>query len=562
MIIRNLSSYIKDYGLHAAAVRAADRLLKRRAEEVSYDRWLQRSRKSSRDYTRMAKEKFAWNPVIAVKAFMNREDRTPFMQSVNLQICRNVRPFRKCQDPDYILIVGTGCILAPDLLWQAVNMLNDEGLTKSVLKDAPALIYFDSDRIGSDGRKTDPAFRPEYDPDLLESVNYMGEVVLVRADLALEAGLPSDDASGLHKFLKKICASAHEQPGREGLGAVRHIPQILYHEITDAESEETSSLMRDMTAGSGAPGSGTARRKEPLVSVLIPNKDHAQDLEKCIESLQKVNSWQNLEILILENNSEDPETFACYDRLCGTDDRIRVLKYGKPFNYSAVNNFGAEHAEGEYLLLLNNDTVILKEDSIARLVELVSREDTGAAGALLYYPDGSIQHAGIILGHGGIAGHAFAGERSGRDLGSFPGLVYDHTHNVSAVTGACLMVSRKVWQEAGGMDEDLAVAFNDVDFCMRLRRHGLKILLCPQAQLIHNESVSRGAEDSPEKVARFHREIGIMASRWEAELEAGDPFYNPNLTLTGRSWTCRDELREKAKPYLKYLHSMAEVTKP
>ena len=168
----------------------------------------------------------------------------------------------------------------------------------------------------------------------------------------------------------------------------------------------------------------------------------------------------------------------------------------------------------------------------------------------------NLAYAGIILGHGGIAGHAFAGERSGRDLGFFPGLVYTHTHNVSAVTGACLMVRKQVWQEAGGMDEDLEIAFNDVDFCMRLRRDGRKILMCPQAQLYHNESVSRGAEDSPEKIARFHREIGIMVSRWETELEAGDPFYNPNLTLTGRSWTCRDELREAAKPYLKYLHSM------
>ena len=555
MIIRNLSSYIKDYGLHAAAVRAADRLLKRKAEEVSYDRWLQRSRKSSRDYARMGKEEFVWNPVISIKAFMDHEDRTPFMQSLSLQIYRNVRSFRNCPGSEYLMIVGAGCILAPDILWQAVNMLNDEGLTESVLKDAPSLIYFDSDRIGPEGRKTDPAFRPEYDPDLLERVNYMGEVVLVRTDLAMEAGLPSDGGQSLHSFLKNICALTDEQPGQEGRGAVRHISEILYHETGDANLSAISSLEREEPAVR-ADADIAFGTKEPLVSVLIPNKDHKEDLEKCIESLQKVNAWQNLEILILENNSEDPETFSYYDRIRRNDRRIRILEYGLPFNYSAVNNFGAEYAEGEYLLLLNNDTVILREDSIASMVRLVHKEDTGAAGALLYYPDGSIQHAGIILGHGGIAGHAFAGERSGRDLGFFPGLVYTHTHNVSAVTGACLMVRKQVWQEAGGMDEDLEVAFNDVDFCMRLRRNGLKVLMCPKAQLYHNESVSRGAEDSPEKIARFHREIGIMVSRWEKELEEGDPFYNPNLTLTGRSWTCRDELREAAKPYLKYLHSM------
>ena len=556
MIIRNLSSYIKDYGLHAAAVRAADRLLKRKAEEISYDRWLQRSRKSSRDYARMVKEEFVWNPVIGIKAFMDYEDRTPFMQSLNLQIYRNVRSFRKCPDSEYLLIVGAGCILAPDILWQAVNMLNDEGLTESVIRDAPALIYFDSDRIGPQGRKTDPAFRPEYDADLLDSVNYMGEVVLVRTDLAMEAGLPSDGEASLHSFLKKVCALTGEQPGQEGTGAVRHIPEILYHETGDAHLSEASMPEPEAPEVSSDPDSAPAAGEQPLVSVLIPNKDHTEDLERCIESLRNVNTWQNLEILILENNSEDPATFAFYDRLRREDRRIKILEYGLPFNYSAVNNFGAEYSEGEYLLLLNNDTVILKGDSIAQLVRLVRKEDTGAAGALLYYPDGSIQHAGIILGHGGIAGHAFAGERSGRDLGFFPGLVYTHTHNVSAVTGACLMVRKQVWQEAGGMDEDLEIAFNDVDFCMRLRRDGRKILMCPKAQLYHNESVSRGAEDSPEKIARFHREIGIMVSRWETELEAGDPFYNPNLTLTGRSWTCRDELREAAKPYLKYLHSM------
>lgn len=549
MNIRNLSNYIKDYGFHAAAVRAADRLLKRKAEEVSYDRWLQRSRKSSRDYARMAKEVFAWNPVIGIKAFMAPEDRTQFMQSLNLQIYRNVRSYKKCPEAEYMLIAGAGCILAPDILWQAVNLLNDEGLTESVMRDAPVLVYFDSDRIGLDGRKCDPAFRPEYDPDLLDSINYMGEVVLVRTDIAMQAGLPSNGGESLHAFLKRVCALASERPGMEGSGDVRHIPEILYHETGDASLSVISDLESEEE-------DGAQESDRMMVSVLIPNKDHAGDLEKCVRSLQTVNTWENLEILILENNSEDPATFACYDRLCSEDPRIRVLEYDRPFNYSAVNNFGAEHAAGEYLLLLNNDTVILKKDSIAQLVKLVKREDTGAAGALLYYPDGSVQHAGVILGYGGIAGHAFTGERSGRDLGFFPGLEFSHTHNVSAVTGACLMVRRQVWQEMGGMDEELAVAFNDVDFCMRLRREGRKVLLCPQAQLYHNESVSRGAEDSPEKVARFHREIGIMVSRWEAELEAGDPFYNPNLTLTGRSWTCRDELREGVRPYLKYLHSM------
>ena len=273
-----------------------------------------------------------------------------------------------------------------------------------------------------------------------------------------------------------------------------------------------------------------------------------------MESLRTVNTWENLEILILENNSEEEETFALYRQLEESDSRIRVLRWDKTFNYSAINNFGALAAHGEYLLLLNNDTQILEPESIARMQRLASRPETGAVGALLLYPDGRVQHAGIILGYGGIAGHAWEGEREEEITAPFPRLVFMHTHNTSAVTGACLMLRSAVWTAAGGMDEKLEVTFNDVDLCMKLRREGLRVLMCPDACLMHDESASRGSEDSPQKVARFHEEIRIFAHRWEAELQKGDPFYNPNLTLTGRSWTCRDVIREAKKPYLKYLH--------
>ncbi len=545
MKIQKLSNYIREYGLHAAAVRAADRLLRRKAEEVSYEKWLLRSRRSSRDYARMAKTEFGWKPLFGVRAYMDEVHRAPFMQSLNLQIYRQFRPCRSCPEAEYILIAGENCILAPDLLWQAVNLLNEEGLTASSLQEAPALIYFDSDRIGAEGRKGDPSFRPEYDAELLESVNYMGRVVLVRADLAAAAPLPSDGEESLHAFLKRVTEGIRVRPGEEKNGPVRHIAHILWHETAQTGAEEggaeKASALHDESG------------RQPLVSVLIPNRDHREDLERCIVSLQQVNTWSNLEILILENNSADPGTSAYYEELKEQDGRIRVLEYNRPFNYSAINNYGAENANGEYLLLLNNDTVFLEKDSIAEMVRLAGREETGAVGALLWYPDHTIQHAGIILGHGGIAGHAFAGETSAYDLGSFPGEVCGETHNVSAVTGACLMLRREVYLKAGGMDEDLAVTFNDVDLCMRLRRDGRKILMCPAAQLLHNESVSRGEEDTPEKVERFHREIGIFAGRWERELEEGDPFYNPNLSLTGRSWTCRDELRERVKPYRAYM---------
>ena len=546
--IRKLREHVREYGLQGTAVAAADRILRRQKQEVSYERWLERSRLSSRDYAKMSRQKPPGDTVFAVRSYAKGGDRTAFLQSLSLQIYRNYRPLKDCRGTDYVLLCGSGCTLAPELLWQCANYL-------AHAKDRIDLIYFDSDRIGEDGRKRDPAFRPEYDPDLLEQVNYMGHVVLARVDAAREAGFPDDGAQSFHAFLKRLCLKHPVRAGEERSCAVRHISGILYHELSkDAEADTAASpgaQVRDTYAVRAGDSCGDS--VEPLVSVLIPNKDHTDDLARCIVSLQQVNAWKNLEILILENNSTQPETFRFYEKLRRTDPRIRVLTYDRPFNYSAVNNFGAANASGSLLLLLNNDTVILESDTIARLACLARRDDVGAAGALLYYPDHTVQHAGVVLGYGGIAGHAFSGEASGGGPGVYPELVFSHIHNVSAVTGACMMLRRSVFLRAGGFDEDLAVAFNDVDLCMRLRAGGLRILMCPGARLIHNESASRGSEDSPEKVARFHGEIRTFIRKWEKELEKGDPFYNPNLTLTGRSWTCRDELRESVKPYLKYL---------
>lgn len=542
--IRKLAGHVREYGLQGTAAAAADRILKRRPREVSYERWLERSRYSSWDYLKMSRKKLGSNPVFAVRSYADHSERAAFIQSLETQIYRKYHTLKECPDADYILLCASGCTLSPAVLWKCAEYLSAE--------EEVDLIYFDSDRIGLDGRKKEPSFRPDYDPDLLSQVNYMGDVVLVSTAAAMKAGLPGHGPDAFHEFLKRVCFSHTVRGGEEADCAIRHIPEVLYHVFEkdgdgnlsgEEETEPVREAVMDMREGA----------EEPLISVLIPNKDHIADLKRCISSLLQVNTWQNLEILILENNSAEQETFQYYEELQRSDGRIRVLTYDRPFNYSAVNNFGLANAAGSLILLLNNDTQILEKDSIARLACLAMREDVGAAGALLLYPDLTVQHAGIILGYGGIAGHAFTGEECEGPGDAYPDLVFHHIHNVCAVTGACLMLRRSVFLRAGGFDEDLKVAFNDVDLCMRLRSEGLRVLLCPQAVLIHNESVSRGSEDSPEKVARFHDEIRTFIGKWERELKEGDPFYNPNLTLTGRSWTCRDLLREPVKPYIKYL---------
>ena len=514
----------------------ADRLLGRKRQEVSYDQWLSRNRPSSHDYLRMEKNCPADAPMIGVKACMLPGDRSAFLQSLNMQVYRGFRALKNCPEAEYILFADGPCTLRPEFLWECASLLGKHHAEKI------DLIYSDSDTIGEDGRKCLPAFRPDFDPELLERVNYMGSVVLVRAELAYEKGLPDQGEGAFHRFLKRVCLEAGEAGGVRPVASVVHIPKILYHR---AETSFDDPVIEDDPVWD--------REQEPLISVLIPNRDHSEDLERCVESLLTVNTWNNLEILILENSSEEEETKELYRKLEERDRRIRVLTWDRPFNYSAINNFGASHAEGEYLLLLNNDTKILEGESIARMQRLATQPEIGAVGALLYYPDMRVQHAGIILGHGGIAAHAWEGERPMDHADPFRKLVFSHTHNVSAVTGACMMVRKSIWDQAGGMDESLEVTYNDVDLCMRLRSEGLRVLLCPGARLIHYESASRGSEDTPEKVARFHSEIRTFVHRWEDELEKGDPFYNPNLTLTGRCWTCRDDVREAARPYRDYL---------
>jgi len=546
MNLSKLKHYLRDYSLREAAVKVSDRLLRRVPEDVPYEKWLRRSRPSSKDYARMTRDrdKFAYQPVFAVYSKAEGDDRTRFMQSLNLQIYRHFRAWKDCDEADYMLICGPKCTLRTDLLWRCAELLNQEGGREI------GLIYFDSDVIDENGNKTEPAFRPEADKDLLESVNYMGNVIVVRSDIAFSASLQDagkpeggDFSKALHRFLINAVSQLGVMPGHERDGAVRHIPRILYHEV---RSEAENIGTRKVDKGEKKDGQ--------LISVIIPNCEHEADLIRCVKSLQEVNAYGNLEILIIENNSRDPAIFDCYERLRKQDPRIRVLTCDGAFNYSAINNFAAANAKGKYLLLLNNDTAIIKPASLWHMKKLAARSDVGAVGALLMYPDDTVQHAGVILGYGGIAGHAFAGEDPEAGLPGYEKLLFWNTRNVSAVTGACMMLRREVFLKAGGFDETLTVTFNDIDLCLTLRKMGLKVLECPDALLIHDESKSRGAEDSDEKVGRFHDEIRHFMKKWEEELRAGDPFYNPNLTLIGRTYTCKDQLRERTAPYKKYVN--------
>ena len=278
---------------------------------------------------------------------------------------------------------------------------------------------------------------------------------------------------------------------------------------------------------------------EPLVTIIIPNKDHKKELKTCVDSLFEKTSYQNFEILIIENNSTGKEIFAYYKELEAAHENVRVLIWEKEFNYSAINNFGAEHARGEYLLLLNNDIEVKTENWMEEMLSYCQREDVGIVGAKLLFPNEKIQHAGVILGMGpsGTAGHLFY---------NFPGdqFVYagrsQTTQDLSAVTAACMMVKKELYQKVGGMDEAFQVAFNDIDFCLRVRETGKLVVFQAYAELYHHESLTRGYETSQKNKKRFKEEIKLFKTRWKDLLEAGDPYYNSNLTLRRSDCTLRE----------------------
>ena len=446
---------------------------------------------------------------------------------------------------DYVGLLDHDDLLAPNALYEIAAALEKEPETE--------VLYTDEDKVrGEQLEHFQPHLKPDFNEDLLRSNNYICHFFVVKRTLLQKVGGMRKEFDGAqdYDFIFRCTETA---------GKICHIPEILYHWRTHEAStaDNPQSKLYAFEAGKRAIEENLKRRGlqgevshtkdygfyrvkyavqgEPLVSIIIPNKDAKTDLEKCIRSVKEKSSYKNYEILIVENNSETEEIFAYYKEL-SKDPAIRLLKWKKEFNYSAINNFAAKKARGEYLLFLNNDTEVITEDWIQELLGICQRPGTGAVGARLYYGDHTIQHAGTVIGIGGIAGHMFVnlpGERTG----------YMHKaaliQDLSAVTAACMLVKREAFEEVGGFEEQLSVAFNDVDLCLRLREKGYLVVYDPYAELYHYESKSRGAEDSKEKVRRFQSEIEFMRCRWEKLLKAGDPYYNKNLSLTKWNYSLR-----------------------
>lgn len=418
----------------------------------------------------------------------------------------------------------------------------------ALASDGADVIYTDEDKIDATGRHYDPHCKPAWNPELLLGQNYLSHLTAIRRTLIEEVGgfRPGLEGAQDHDLLLR--ATQMTSPDR-----IRHVPLVAYHWRAVAGSTALHPGEKNYTEAASisaledrlgpewrvsSAGPPTAYRctppldDYPLVSILIPTRDRVDLLRQCVESIART-TYPAFEILILDNDSSDPETLAWLSDFDNGHDH-RVVAAPGPFNYSAVNNLGAAEAKGELLLLLNNDTEIIEGDWLSEMVRWALQPEIGAVGAKLLYPDDTIQHAGIVLGLGGLAGHGHLHEPANAN-GYFSRLVL--SHEVGAVTGACLLTWRATWDGLGGLDESLAVAFNDVDYCLRVRHEaGQRIIWTPEATLYHHESVSRGAEDDPAKVERFNGEVDRVLERWSGEL-ALDPAYSPNLTLEGESFT-------------------------
>ncbi len=411
-----------------------------------------------------------------------------------------------------------------------------------------AILYSDEDKIDDAGGRFDPYFKPDFSPELFLGQNYLNHLTLFRRSEVVAAGgwRPDRDGSQDYDLALRILA-------RVGPARVVHVPRILYHWRATAGSTAVAPGEKSyaFTAGLRAledhvaatlPGARVepvggapyyrvihpVPEPAPRVTILIPTRDGGAVLDRCLASLVALTDYAAFEVVIIDNGSAAPQTLALLEAWPRRDGRIRVLRDDRPFNFAALNNAAAATARGDLLCLMNDDIEILEPGWLTEMVSLAVRPEIGCVGSKLLYPSGTLQHGGVVLGIGGVAGHAFKHAPAG-DPGRFWHLGLRRT--VSAVTAACLVVRASVYAEVGGLDaEHLAVAFNDVDFCLKVREAGYRNVWTPFATLKHHESLSRGAETTPEKQARFTREVETMRRRWGAALDS-DPFYSPNLTL-------------------------------
>lgn len=473
-----------------------------------------------------------------VEEYAGKDGRIRYqMLEKNLGISGNTNAAMQMAKGEFLALFDHDDLLAENALYEVALAVERQ--------PEADVIYTDEDKVTSDLKEYfQPHFKPDFAPDLLCSNNYICHLLTVRTQLAKQVGGMRQEFDGAqdHDFIFRCTEQARR---------VVHIPKILYHWRIHKGSTADNPMGKQYAVQAGKRAveahlkrmelSGTVEplkdlgfyrvtyqvQGSPLISIVIPNKDEKEMLERCLDSIRTLSTYENYEILIVENNSVTEEIRDYYKSL-EKQTNIRVIEWDRPFNYSAINNFGISQARGDYIICLNNDITVISPDWMQKLLANCQRPQVGVTGARLYFPDNTIQHAGIALGIGGVAGSLFVG-MDRRRTGYMHKAVIQQ--NLSAVTAACMMFRKEIWEKAGGFTEELAVAFNDVDLCLKIRELGYLAVYNPDVEMYHYESRTRGPEDTEEKRRRFQREIEYMRTHWIKYLKGGDPYYNCNLSL-------------------------------
>ena len=578
--------YLKHYGVRGFYARLLERFEER---EVEYQEWYEKNKPSEEELARQRKKKWKepvtisvlvpayWTPEVflrqmiesvlnqtypylelciadgsgenisvekVVKEYQAKDQRVRYQRlEKNEGIAGNTNAAIRMATGDYLALFDHDDLLSPNALFEVASTIE---------KDKADVVYTDEDKVTSDLKEHfQPHFKPDFNPDLLCSNNYICHLFVVKRSLALKLGGqdPAYDGAQDYDFIFRCTEEAEK---------IVHIAKILYHwRVHQASTADNpTSKMYAFDAGKRAIEAHLQRigakaevshtkdlgfyrvkyqvQGNPKVSIVIPNKDEKETLKKCLESIWQKTTYSNYEIILVENNSTTREIRDYYQELDGKNG-VRVVYWDKEFNYSAINNFGISYAKGEYILCLNNDITVISPEWMEELLANCQRPEVGIVGARLYYPDNTIQHAGIVLGMGGCAGSLFVGLARSRG-----GYLHKAAlqQDLSAVTAACFMVKKEAFEKVGGFEEKLAVAFNDVDFCLKVRHAGYLVVYDPYAELYHHESKTRGYENTEAKKRRFQEEIEYMRCHWMPDI-LRDPYYNENLSLKASDYSLR-----------------------
>ncbi len=600
-VYQKTSYYFKRYGFWATFKKCLKRLFRiqenRMTNQEAYEKWMENNEPNSEELGCQRNYSFEKTPLISIVVPMYHTKEVFFKELIeslqnqtysNWELCladgsreenidlkkyyeseskikykflnsnkgisENTNEAIKMAKGDYIGFLDHDDLLSQDALFEIVKVINEN--------EDVDFIYSDEDKIDEDYQRFEPYFKPDYSPETLECNNYITHFVVVKKELIEKVGMLDFKFDGAQDFDFVLRAT-------EKAKKVEHISKILYHwrvhrdstaNVADAKPYAYEAGLKvveehlkrvnkkgKVEYGQDVPGIYKINYEvigNPKVSILIPNKDNIKLLRNCINSILNLTTYQNYEIVIIENNSKDQETFKYYEKI-SQNEKIKILNYTKDnpdkkeFNYSSLINYGVEKVDGEYILQLNNDTKLLTPNWLEIFIGYAQNEDIGAVGARLYFEDKSIQHAGIAYGLSGIAGnllvnlpygkHAYFGREAA-------------TRNVSAVTGACLFSRKDVYEKVNYMDEQsFKVAFNDVDFCLKILEKGYRIVYNPYVELMHYESKSRGYEMSKEKEERFEKESNNFKQKWKERLSKNDPYYNINFTRSSCNFDIETE---------------------